>query len=151
MSDNAQNPSGGTGIVIVNADFCLMNSIPQLDKEVLMLMYTRNDQSMQSCITACENCHKTCLQAAMTHCLESGGKHVEAEHFRLMMNCAEICQTSANFMLSGSRYSSQVCRVCAEICDACAASCEQLDGMEDCTNACRQCAESCRNMSGYNG
>lgn len=116
-----------------------------------MLMYTTTDQTVQSCIDACDNCYKTCMQTAMMRCLESGGKHVEAEHFRLMMNCAEICQMSTNFMLSGSRYSSQICTVCAEICEACAGSCEQLGDMEDCVNACRDCAESCRNMAGYQG
>jgi len=87
-----------------------------------------------------------CLQSAMNHCLEAGGKHVEPSHFRLMMNCAEMCQTSLNFMLSNSPFSKQVCAVCAEICDACAESCDQLDGMEECAKACRECAESCRSM-----
>jgi hypothetical protein len=82
----------------------------------------------------------------MNQCLETGGKHVEPSHFRLMMNCAEICQTSLNFMLSNSEFSEQICAVCAEICDACAESCDQLDGMEDCAKACRECAESCRSM-----
>ena len=102
---------------------------------------------MQACIDTCSHCHQTCLQTAMNHCLESGGKHVEAEHFRLMINCAEICQTSLNFMLSGSKLSSHVCGVCAKICDACAESCEKLNGMEECARACRKCAESCRNMA----
>jgi hypothetical protein len=84
----------------------------------------------------------------MNHCLQSGGKHVEASHFRLMINCAEICQTSANFMLSSSAFSNQICRVCAEVCDACAKSCEQISGMEDCARVCRECAESCRQMAG---
>ena len=84
----------------------------------------------------------------MNQCLETGGKHVEAEHFRLMINCAEICQTSANFMLSGSDFSEQICSVCAEICEACADNCEQVGDMDDCVEACRECAESCREMSG---
>ena len=112
-----------------------------------MFLYTKTDQNLQACIDACNHCHRTCLQMAMNHCLESGGKHVEADHLRLMMNCAEICQTSLNFMLSGSRFSPRVCGVCAEICDACAKSCEQLDGMEECVQACRQCAEHCRKMA----
>ncbi|KAA8696207.1 four-helix bundle copper-binding protein [Pseudomonas proteolytica] len=84
----------------------------------------------------------------MTHCLEAGGKHLEAEHFRLMINCAEICQTSANFLLNGSTFHHHVCGVCAEICDACVKSCEQVGGMEDCVRACRECAEICRKMAG---
>ncbi|MDO9104443.1 MAG: four-helix bundle copper-binding protein [Methylovulum sp.] len=104
--------------------------------------------TMQACIKACCHCHKVCLQTAMNHCLEAGGKHVEAEHFRLMMNCAEICQTSANFQLSSSHFHRQVCNVCAEICEACAIDCETVGGMDECVEACRACAESCRLMAG---
>ncbi len=112
-----------------------------------MFLFTADDKSVQSCIIACDHCHRVCLQSAMNHCLESGGEHVEPDHFRTMMNCAEICQMSADFMLGSSRFSKQICDVCAEICDACADSCEQLDGMEDCVRACRDCAESCRSMA----
>ena len=107
-----------------------------------------SDYDMQSCIDACSHCHQICLESAMNQCLETGGKHVEAEHFRLMINCAEICQTSANFMLSGSDFSDQVCSVCAEICEACADNCDQVGDMDDCVEACRECAQSCREMSG---
>jgi hypothetical protein len=107
-----------------------------------------NDPKIQSCIDACNRCHQTCLHEAMNHCLESGGKHVEASHFRLMMNCAEMCQTSANFMLSSSEFSGQVCALCAEICEACADNCEQVGDMDDCVAACRECAQTCREMSG---
>lgn len=105
------------------------------------------DPDMRKCIEACEYCHDICLESAMNHCLESGGEHVEPRHFRLMMNCAEICQTSANFMLSSSSLHGQVCKVCAEVCEACAQSCQQLGDMEDCVKACRHCAESCRQMA----
>ena len=106
------------------------------------------DPKMQSCIDACNRCHQTCLHEAMTHCLESGGKHVSPDHMRLMWNCAEICQTSANFMLSNSTLSNQLCGVCAEACEACARSCEQVGDMEECARVCRECAESCRQMAG---
>lgn len=103
--------------------------------------------TMPDCITACIHCHQVCLITAMNYCLETGGKHVAAEHFRLMMNCAEICQTSANFQLSSSPFHVQVCAVCAEICEACALSCEAIGGMEACVEDCRTCAESCRQMA----
>jgi len=108
---------------------------------------THTDHSMQACIEACSHCHQVCLQTAMNHCLETGGKHVETAHFRLILNCAEICQTSANFQLSGSPFHLLVCGVCAEICEACADSCEKIGGMDKCVEACRKCAESCRQMA----
>ena len=104
-------------------------------------------QDMQAYIEACSRCHQVCLQTAMNFCLSQGGKHVEASHFRLMMNCAMICETSANFMLSGSDYHQRICGVCAEICEACAADCEGLGDMDECVETCRSCAASCRQMA----
>jgi hypothetical protein len=51
-------------------------------------------EEMSRCIEICLSSYKTCLSTAMNHCLETGGKHVEPAHFRLMMACAEICRTS---------------------------------------------------------
>src|SRR5947208_9406441 len=102
---------------------------------------------MSECIEHCTLCHKTCLEMAMNRCLETGGKHVEPEHFRLMMNCAEICQTSANFMLSGSDLHNLTCGVCAEVCRRCAEDCERVGGMQECVDACRRCADTCAQMA----
>lgn len=103
--------------------------------------------TMLSCIDECLSCHKSCLSMAMNHCLETGGKHLEPEHLRLMMACAEICQTSANVMLIGTDLHRETCRVCAEVCEACATSCEEVGDMQECVDACRACAESCRKMA----
>ena len=105
-------------------------------------------KEMQSCIDECLRCYQACLGMAMTHCLGTGGKHVEPAHFRLMMACSEICRTSAHFMLLNSPHHKHVCRECAEICAECAKDCERVGGMDDCVQACKRCAESCRAMSG---
>lgn len=102
---------------------------------------------LRDAIKACLDCHSMCIQTAMNFCLERGGRHVEQEHFRLMLNCAELCQTSANFMLSGSPLHGRVCAVCAEACEACAKSCEKVGDMRDCVEECLRCAKSCRSMS----
>ncbi len=102
---------------------------------------------MQQCINECLNCHAVCLGEAANHCLEMGGPHVAPPHFRLMLDCAQICQTSADFMLRNSALHARTCAVCAEVCDACAQSCEQVGDMERCVEVCRRCAESCRRMA----
>ena len=105
--------------------------------------------SMQQCIDECLNCHSICLET-VAHCLQQGGKHAEARHIRLLLDCAEICQTSANFMLRGSDLHGRVCAVCAEVCERCATDCERFGDdaqMQACTEACRRCAESCRQMA----
>ena len=104
-------------------------------------------REMQSCVDECLRCYAVCLQMAMNHCLEAGGKHVEPKHFRLMMACAEMCRTAAHFMLIGSEHHKHTCAECAEICEECAKDCDRLDGMEECVAACRRCAASCRKMA----
>lgn len=102
---------------------------------------------MQACIDECLRCHQTCLGMVSHHCLEAGGKHVEAQHMRIMLACAEICRASAAVMLIGVEQHGKVCAACAEICEDCARSCEAIGGMDACVEACRRCAESCRRMA----
>jgi len=101
----------------------------------------------QDCIEACLHCHKICLAMAMTHCLDEGGEHVGPQHFRLMMDCAAICATAADFLTHKSQFHRQLCRLCAEVCNACAADCMHLGDMEECVRACRTSAQACRAMA----
>lgn len=105
-------------------------------------------EEMRACIEDCQPCSTTCLSDAIGHCLEKGGRHTEPAHFKLMLDCAELCQTAANFMARGSDHHPHICRECAEICRACADSCEALGDMQECVEACRRCAESCAKMAG---
>ena len=102
---------------------------------------------MKACIDECLTCYRTYLGMVSEHCLPAGGKHVETEHVRLMLACAELCRTSAHMMLLGVAEHRQTCRACAEICEACAASCEAVGDMDTCVAGCRRCAESCRAMA----
>lgn len=106
-----------------------------------------NDDHMQACIDACRRCHAICLNMAMTHCLEMGGRHSAPDHLRLMIACAEMCSASAAIMLTDSDVHRHSCRACADICEACAKSCEEVGEMEECVEACRACAEECRQMA----
>ena len=80
---------------------------------------------MRACIQECQNCHNVCTET-IAHCLEMGGDHAEPNHIRLLLDCAEICQTSANFMLRMSEFHGQTCGVCAEVCERCAEDCERF-------------------------
>lgn len=109
----------------------------------------RIDSELRECIELCRKCQDICLET-IQHCLEIGGKHAAADHLRLLISCAEICDTSAKFMLLGSTLHNRVCDVCAMVCDACAGSCDRLatdETMRQCAAECRRCAESCRQMA----
>ena len=104
---------------------------------------------MRECINNCTACHQICLQT-IQHCLSMGGQHAAQGHIRTMADCAQICATSADFMLRASEIHGRVCGVCAEACRRCADDCARLAQgdrmMNECADACRRCAESCVRM-----
>ncbi|AKQ69083.1 Ferredoxin [Myxococcus hansupus] len=108
------------------------------------------DTELSQCIEDCLACQRVCLET-LTYCLGKGGRHAEAKHLRLLMDCAEICQTSANFMLRGSELHSRTCFACSEVCGRCAESCARLGEdrlLKACADMCARCSESCWRMGG---
>lgn len=106
---------------------------------------------MQKCIQDCIECHQVCLHA-IQHCIEKGGKHAAPEHIKILQDCAQICATSADFMLRHSDLHKQTCGICAEVCKACADDCEQMkddEMMAACAEICRRCAETCEKMAAF--
>ena len=108
--------------------------------------------SMLDCIADCLECVETC-NSTLNHCLSMGGKHVETEHIKTMIACADICALSAQWMGREFKFHTDLCRTCAEVCKACAESCDKIgaddEKMQDCVDACRACAESCAKMSSH--
>jgi hypothetical protein len=104
---------------------------------------------MQQCIQQCSDCHRVCLET-LAYCTQQGGRHVEAKHLGLLLDCVQMCHTSADFMIRGSALHTRVCAVCAEVCEQCAQSCDQFGDdaqMKTCADTCRRCAQSCRTMA----
>ena len=104
---------------------------------------------MQRCIKNCSDCHDICRDT-VTHCLERGGDHARPAHIWLLMDCAEICQTSAHFMMHNSEFHHATCAACAEVCERCAEDCASFSEdrmMQACSDMCRRCADSCRQMA----
>jgi hypothetical protein len=104
---------------------------------------------MLECIENCEDCHNICLET-LQHCLQEGGEHADQSHIRLLMDCAQICTTSADFMLRSSPLHGRTCGVCAQVCEQCAESCAKFTGdqiMQECADTCQSCSDSCRKMS----
>lgn len=101
---------------------------------------------MHECIHNCGDSHDACIHA-VHDCLKKGGKHADAMHIGLLLDCATICHAAEDLMLRHSPLHTATCRACAEICGACAKSCEEM-GDADCAAICRRCAESCGKMAG---
>lgn len=105
-----------------------------------------NDQRM--CIEACRNCAATCTET-LSMCLHEGGEHVQEDHVRVMLDCIEICELSARYMLRNSPRHALTCGVCAEVCYACADDCQLMDEsfMQQCADECRRCSDLCQKMA----
>ncbi len=107
-------------------------------------------REIQRCIENCSECHQLCL-ATVYHCLEMGGEHGQASHITLLLDCAESCQMSINFMLRNSELYGLTCSLCSEACMRCAVDCERLANGDrqllDCAEISRCCAATCDRMA----
>ncbi len=107
-------------------------------------------QEMRECVAACLDCHASCTETS-THCLMMGGEHASPDHQKLLLDCAQACITSADFMLRMSPFHVRYCEISADLCRACAEDCEKLahgdETMMLCVAVCRRCEQSCRRMA----
>jgi len=104
---------------------------------------------MQQCIQECLTCHSVCL-ATVQYSMQMDPQRGAAQYMPMLLDCSEICQTSANFMLRGSTLHTRTCGICAEICTRCAEVCEHMGNdsqMTLCAKECRHCADACRQMA----
>lgn len=108
------------------------------------------NQGMRKEVYETLDCYHVCTET-IQHCIEMGGKHAEPKHLNLMMDCAQVCLTMANFIMRDSEYCRKLAPLCAEICEVCAASCASLGdeaGMQRCVDSCKTCAQTCKSISG---
>lgn len=105
------------------------------------------DDAMRTCIANCSDCHDICLETAV-YAVRGA---MDPAHVTLLLDCAEICDVSRDFMLSESRFHTRTCAVCAEVCAACAAACEEHEDplLQRCAVQCGVCEKSCREMAGF--
>lgn len=108
------------------------------------------DDEMGKCIKLCQDCHAVCTQM-VGHCLKLGGRHAEPDHIRLLLDCAQICETTTQYLLRGSSLHERMCGLCAEVCRQCEDNCVQVAGkdqiVKECVEMCRRCADSCERMA----
>lgn len=88
------------------------------------------------------------LQAAAVRSFDAGGMELDPVHLRLLLDCAQMCETAADFMSRNSPYHLYLCEVCAAICEACAESCALAGEMEECAAICQECIGVCRALAG---
>lgn len=92
-------------------------------------------------------CASICLETAV-HALD---RDHSAEHIRSLLDCAELCQMTANFLLRGSPAADAVVAVCGDVARRCAESCEEVAAQDEemgrCAEACRRTQRSCGELA----
>lgn len=109
-----------------------------------------NAASMTHCLENCAACERVCTET-LAAVLSRPDARVDARLTRLLMDCADICGTSAHFLMRQSELHTSTCGACADVCAACASACESIAGDPDlarCAQACRRCAATCEEMAG---
>ena len=105
---------------------------------------------LKECIRICWECRDTCQDTLYNHILERGEDHIDARNIKLLTDCIQICQLTADAMRRNSELHDKICQLCGEICALCAESCEQMGKkhtyIQKCAEICRRCADSCGQM-----
>ncbi len=105
--------------------------------------------TMRDSIDACERAHRTCTETAI-HAMQQGGPLAEWSLVQVLLDAADITETTADFLLRSSRLHPLICRAAAEVADKCADACEPHAGqdlrMKECAESCRRAATHCRKL-----
>ena len=88
---------------------------------------------------ACRACADACIRTTMNECWDRNTDH--AVHYRLLSDCAELCDLTARLIECNSPTRRAVAAACADVCAAAAVTCTVLE-IDDCELACRACAEA---------
>lgn len=92
-------------------------------------------------------CREACLNGAM-HSIERGGDHASLDHIGWLLDCADICMITPNFVIRDSEYAGDILSITSFICEDCAESCDNFPDdalMAECAEVCRSCANVCKN------
>jgi hypothetical protein len=86
---------------------------------------------------------RTCMDSigeCFQHCLTEGGKHVEADHLRYMLDAWDLLNVTATLMARDSPHAKEVEAICAQAVKDCEESCEDFDDerMVACADICRE-------------
>src|SRR5690242_16353757 len=105
-------------------------------------------QHMWDCVSVCSDTQRACLDT-VRYCLDMGGRFSASGRIRVLLDCASMCQTTAQDSRHGSILYAQSASYCADFCERVARELHPLaaDAMIQAgVHACKRCAESCRSI-----
>jgi hypothetical protein len=108
-------------------------------------------REMEEGIQDCLQCHRICLRTfSHLRTLELDAELAEPEQLNLLLDCADLCRVSADFMLRISELHVQVAELCCKACRRCQQLCELPSGEDpivlEYAATCARCANSCKRV-----
>jgi hypothetical protein len=104
---------------------------------------------LRAAFLACLRAHEAC-EAAVGHVLDGGEGPVD-ERVGTLLDCADVCRTTARHIRHGSPLVRGTAGVAAELCERAAEACAALvavPAMRLHAEACRRSAACCRRLAG---
>ena len=102
---------------------------------------------LRGAFLACLRAHDSC-EDTVTHALRTGGAGDEC--IGALLDCADVCRTTARYIRHGSPLLRGTAGVCAELCARAAEACAAVAGdatLAACAETCRRCATWCRQLA----
>lgn len=102
-------------------------------------------RQMQLSADHCLECFRACSEA-MAHTIDLRRQHWEHEHYRILLDCIDVCKTTAGFLIRQSDYYKDICSVCALICKETTKCCQEFGNdpfMLKAGDIASKCAKSC--------
>jgi hypothetical protein len=99
-------------------------------------------------VIECLHCGDVC-EDTVAHALRVGGTHADDERVGALLDCADVCRTTARFIRRGSPVAGRTAAITADLCERVADVCGALVGddvMATCAAVCRRCAAWCRRL-----
>lgn len=96
---------------------------------------------------AARACHVAAMDALRVS-LSSGWDPDARDRVTMLLDTADICRTTGDFLQRGSVHVPDVCRTCAIVCGECRDECERLGAEElsACAEACDRCVRACSRL-----
>lgn len=111
---------------------------------------TAVDAVLRDCIEACGDCLRVLRSYARNGARAGPGSRRERAMWRLMLDCAEVCEATANLLRADLACPPQRIEACRKLCAECAAACDATapsGPIGACAAACRRCAQACMAVS----
>ena len=94
-------------------------------------------------------CRRACLDA-VRRALDDDGPTLDDTQIGVLLDSAEVCETTIRFRRRNSTLHPRMCAACVEVCERCAELCQAFAAdavMGVCAEACRRCADVCRQLT----